>query len=410
MKIIHISDLHFGKMMYGYSMAVEDQPYWIEQFIKLLIEEKPDAVIIAGDVYDRSAPSAEAVKLLSSLLTKISNLDIPILMVSGNHDSGDKLEFASELLESNKIYISGSINDGKIKCVQLNDEFGVVNFWLMPYIFPALVSSALNDYTIKDYDTAVRRLIANQNINQNERNILIAHQNVTANGVPAERGGSETMVGGVGEIDYTAFDMFDYVALGHIHSSQKIGRKTVRYAGSPLCYHFSELKNPKKGSVVINLAEKDADLKLEIKTIQPLHPLREVKGKFSEIIDYEKNCYGTGEYVKVILTDDIIPENALNSIKTFLETKHSVLMKLSRERESPGFNDRRDSNDVETKTVDELFCDFYFSNRNEYPDEKDMNIISLITEQVNKNISFTDSDIDDIIEYSLSLEKWQWNQ
>lgn len=406
MKFIHIADLHFGKSMHGVSLIDNnDQPYWAEQFIELVKAEKPQAVLIAGDVYDRSAPSADAVALLSDFLTEIAKLDVPVLIVSGNHDSGTKLSFASELLEANQVYISGSIKDGKIKCVKLNDDFGTVNFWLMPYVFPALAADVLGDKNIKDYDTAVRRLLENQNINFDERNVLIAHQNVMANGTSAERGGSETMVGGVGEINFIEFDGFDYVALGHIHAAQAMGRQSVRYAGSPLCYHFSELKRPDKGPVIVEINEKNSELKIRTELIKPLHPLREIKGSFADIISEEDQNNKRNEYVKVVLTDEQLPENAQAQLKAVLNSKGSTLMELSRYRKNINSDVLDSSAKAEEKTIDELFCDFYKSKTDLFPDEQQMKIISFVTELISRECdSSAEDDADKIIKLLLEQE------
>lgn len=406
MKFIHIADLHFGKSIHGVSLIDNhDQSYWAEQFIELVKNEKPDAVLIAGDVYDRSAPSADAVELLDTFLTKIAEQNVPVLIISGNHDSGKKLSFASKLLEAKQVYISGSISNGNIKCVKFDDEYGTVNFWLMPYIFPALVADALDDNSIKDYDTAVRKLLENQNINFDERNVLVAHQNVMANGIPAERGGSETMVGGVGEINYTAFDGFDYVALGHIHSAQPMGRQTVRYAGSPLCYHFSELKKPNKGPVIVELSEKNSDPKIEPKLIEPLHPMREIKGCLADIIKNETESENKNEYVKVVLTDEMIPENAQPQLKAIFDSKSSILMELSRERRNTYTETLDSSSEVENRTIDEMFCEFYNSKTDSLPDEKQMEIISFIVEQINRNSEKSiDEDVEKIVDFVLEQE------
>ena len=236
MRFLHLADLHLGKSLHGISLLESgDQADWVRRFLELSGELRPDAVLIAGDVYDRSAPSGDAVELLSELLSGLAQQGIPVLLTAGNHDSGQRLGFLKELLGKEGIHIAGTLpKGGKLPCVTLQDPWGPVHFWLMPYVFPALVAQALEDESIRDYDTAVRRLLQAQDIDFSERNVLIAHQNVTANGVECERGGSETMVGGLGEVDVSAFEGFTYVALGHIHAAYPVGRESVRYAGSPL--------------------------------------------------------------------------------------------------------------------------------------------------------------------------------
>ena len=204
MRILHIADLHFGKSIHGVSMLENgDQGYWVDRFLALADEKTPDAVVIAGDVYDRSAPSGDAVELLSRMLTSLSELHIPVLMCAGNHDSVQRLSFLNSLLAREGLHISGALyGTDQLVRVTLEDEYGPVTFWLMPYVYPAMISQALGEESLRDYDAAIRALLDRQNVDFSQRNLLIAHQNVTANGAEVERGGSESMIGGVGQIDY----------------------------------------------------------------------------------------------------------------------------------------------------------------------------------------------------------------
>lgn len=411
MKLIHIADLHFGKNLHGFSLIENrDQPYWAEQFLRLVEEEKPDAVLIAGDVYDRGAPANQAVELLDSFLTGLADLGIPVLMVSGNHDSGTKLAFANKMLESSRLYIAGSVSGG-VKRVRLTDAFGPVDFWLLPYVFPALVADVLGDETIRDYDTAMRRLLEAQNIDFSVRNVLIAHQNVMANGTEALRGGSETMVGGVGEIDYTAFDGFDYVALGHIHAAQAMGRPTVRYAGSPLCYHFSELRHPAKGPVIITLGEKGTQPEISTRLLPPLHPMREITGSFAEILEEEKERETGGEYLRVVLTDDHVPVDAGAQLKAVFESKGSRLMELTREVRSVG-SERNPAvaDGTGEKSVEELFRDFYQDRTGgELPDAAQWELLCFAAEQMRNagevSAKALDADLDALIRFAMGQEE-----
>ena len=242
MKFLHLADLHLGKSIYGVSLIDNgDQIFWARRFLEKAAALKPDAVVIAGDVYDRSAPSGDAVMLLNYILTELEQMDIPVMLIAGNHDSGQRLSFAGSILAKRRIYIAGSV-DAEITHVTVSDKdgSGEVTFWLVPYLFPAAAAQKLGDDSIGDYETAMRKLLERQGIDFSKRNVLVAHQNVTAGGREAGRGGSESMAGGVGQMDYRVFDGFDYVALGHIHASCSVGRREVRFAGSPLCYHFDE--------------------------------------------------------------------------------------------------------------------------------------------------------------------------
>lgn len=328
MKIIHVADLHFGKSLAGMNL-VEDQRDWARRFVEFVKVESPAAVVIAGDVYDRGAPSGEAVELLDKFVTDLLavNESLQVMIVSGNHDSGQRLAFGSAIFRKQRLHIVGKLS-AKIDSVVLKDEHGPVRFWLMPYLFPAAVAQVLDRDERLDYTSAVKALLDNQNFSAEERNVLVAHQSVMMDGVEAEAGGSETMVGGVGSIDGRVFDGFDYVALGHIHKGQHIGRDTMRYAGSPLCYHFDELKCPNKGAVVVALGPKGV-VGVEKLVIPPLHPLREVRKTFGEILEEEKSNGKTGEYVKVVLTDQrISPENSA-ALHALFEGKGSLLLELS---------------------------------------------------------------------------------
>ena len=273
MRFLHLADLHLGKSLYGVSLIDnKDQEYWKDRFLEKTEEIKPDAVVISGDIYDRNAPSGQAVMLLDSMLTRLESMEIPVLIIAGNHDSGQKLSFGGSILAKRNIYMAG-VADKEICRVTIpeKDGLGDVTFWLIPYLFPAMAAKLFEDESIRDYETAMRRLLESQNIDFSRRNVAVAHQNVTAQGKEARRGGSESMAGGVGQMDYRVFDGFDYVALGHIHASYHVGRRQVRYAGTPLCYHFDETRQPQKGPLLVELGEKGAPVTIETVAIPPPH-------------------------------------------------------------------------------------------------------------------------------------------
>ncbi len=382
MKFIHISDLHFGKNLFGYSMISEgDQPYWTEQFYQLVDEEKPDAILISGDVYDRGVPPREAVELLDLFITTLAEKDIPILMIAGNHDSGTRLAFGSNLLKDRKVYIAGEIQK-EVKHITLNDEYGPVTFWLVPYLFPAAVQVALNDDTIVGYDKAMRSLLKAQDIDFTKRNVILSHQTVMDNGTSPEMEGSETAIGGVGDIDVSAYEGFDYVALGHIHAAQKVKEEYIRYAGSPLCYHFGELRKANKGPVIVELKDK-GEFNYRIAKLPVLHQLREIKGLYNDILQAETSNTNKDEYLRVVITDELVPQDCRQNLLSIFEKKNSKLMELVHE---PA-NRTKVLEDVytgkESKTLDEYFNDFYRTrNNDEFPSEKDQSLITLIAEQV----------------------------
>ncbi|MBR5646952.1 MAG: exonuclease SbcCD subunit D [Treponema sp.] len=303
MKLIHLSDLHLGKKIKENSLQ-EDHVYILKQIIEIIQSEKPDAVLIAGDVYDRSLPSVEAVTLFDDFITKLSLLKIPVMIISGNHDSAERLTFASRLLKNNQIYISRKY-DGNAECVVLNDEYGKVNFYFLPFIKPAVVQQFYPDEKIETYTDAVSLAINKMNIDKSSRNVLLAHQFVTG----AQRSDSEELsVGGLDNVDSRVFNDFDYVALGHLHGPQTAGSERIRYSGSPLKFSFSEV-NQKKGVLIVEL---DKDGFKECRTI-PLVPLRDmikIKGKYDELL-LKKNYESLNleDFIHITLTDeDEIPD------------------------------------------------------------------------------------------------------
>lgn len=380
MRIIHIADLHFGKAIHGVSLLENgDQGYWVDRFLALMDEKKPHAVVIAGDVYDRSAPSGDAVELLSRMLTGLSERNISVMMVAGNHDSAQRLAFASSLLARQKLHISRPLfGSDQLVHETLDDDEGPVTFWLMPYVYPALIGQAIGDENLRDYDASVRALLARQDIDFTRRNVLVAHQNVTVNGREADRGGSESMVGGVGQIDFSCFDGFDYVALGHIHAAYAVGRETVRYAGSPLCYHFHETRQPAKGPVLVELGAKGEPVRIEVLNIPPLHPMRELRGAYEELRDGEIAVPRYNEYLRLVLTDRrLSPENTA-FFEDLFRARGSVLMDRCSEYDPFHENASAPSaNALEQKSLQELFSDFYAErNGGDAPDEKDMELLS----------------------------------
>lgn len=375
MRFLHIADLHLGKSLYGVSLIDnQDQVFWVEKFLEKAGELKPDAVLIAGDIYDRSAPSGEAVMLLNHMLTKLEEMNIPVMMTAGNHDSGKRLSFAGNILAKQRIYIAGMAEE-EIFHVTLpeRDGKGEVTFWLLPYLFPAMAAQVLSDESVGDYETAVRKLLARQKIDFSKRNVLVAHQNVTANGKEAPRGGSESMVGGVGQIDYRVFDGFDYVALGHIHASYSVGRKEVRYAGSPLCYHFDEIRQPEKGMLLVELSEKGSEVRITPVTVSPLHPMRELRGTYDSILESLEQDRSRGEYLKIVVTDRRITPEISELLRGQYKSRDSVVMELVSEfREFEPVSALSGEYGGE-KPIEDYFVELYLDRKGQTPPtEKDM--------------------------------------
>lgn len=400
MKIIHLADLHFGKSISGQSL-IEDQKDWISKVCAMVRSEKPAAVVIAGDVYDRAAPAEEAVALLDEMITGLLSADdhIRVFMVAGNHDSGIKLAFGSEILKKQRLHVVGTVSR-ELQHVTLDDEEGPVTFWLLPFTFPAAVQQVLGGETLRDYTSAIKALLALQPINPAVRNVLVAHQAVNWDGKSVEPGGSETMVGGVGSIDGAVFDVFDYVALGHIHKAQSVGRETMRYAGSPLCYHFDEAKFSVKGPVCVTLGPKGS-VYTEVKPIAPLHPLREIRGTYAQIVSEEGNNLTSGEYVKVVITDRYLSPSISDALRAMFLGRESVALEIKSEY-SELTAVRADGERVAERPLDQKFIDFWKARHGDTdPGEETVRLIRRLAEMMGNPGSTVDGDAEALVKFAL---------
>lgn len=311
MKFLHLADLHLGKRVNGFSM-LEDQAHILRQILAILDNEQPDGVLIAGDVYDKSVPSVEAVELLDGFLTELRARGVPVLLISGNHDSPERLAFGGRVMDSCGIHIS-PVYDGALAPVTLQDAFGPVHVWLLPFVKPAHVRRWFPDADIESYTDAMAEAVAHMDIDTAARNVLVTHQFVTG----GTRSGSEELsVGGTDNVDSGVFAPFDYVALGHLHGAQHIGRETIRYAGSPLKYSFSEARQHKSVTVV-TLGEK-GDVQVRTVALTPLRELREIRGSYDELTArsfYEHTTYRS-DYLHLILTDEQDVFDAMSRLRT----------------------------------------------------------------------------------------------
>lgn len=311
MKFLHLADLHLGKRVNGFSM-LEDQAHILRQILAILDDEQPDGVLIAGDVYDKSVPSVEAVGLLDGFLTELRARGVPVLLISGNHDSPERLAFGGRVMDSCGIHIS-PVYDGALAPVTLHDAFGPVHVWLLPFVKPAHVRRWFPDADIESYTDAVAEAVAHMDIDTAARNVLVTHQFVTGG---ARSGSEELSVGGTDNVDSGVFAPFDYVALGHLHGAQHIGRETIRYAGSPLKYSFSEARQHKSVTVV-TLGEK-GDVQVRTAALTPLRELREIRGNYDELTArsfYEHTTYRS-DYLHLILTDEQDVFDAMSRLRT----------------------------------------------------------------------------------------------
>ncbi len=310
MRFLHLADLHIGKRVNGFSM-IEDQKFVFEQVYNVIENEKIDGIIMAGDIYDKPVPSAEAVKLFDEMLTRLVSMDLPIFVISGNHDSAERIGFGSDILSAAKVYMSRVYN-GNLQKIELEDDYGKINVYLLPFIKPATVKNIYKEAEIKDYDDALAYVLNQEKIDETKRNVIVSHQFVTG----AMRSESEEVsVGGLDNVSVEKYDAFDYVALGHIHRAQHIGRESARYAGTLLKYSFSE-ENHNKSMTIVDLKEKG---NIEIKEIpvKPLHDLKTIKGKFSEITSEEfYKELKKEDYYRAVLTDEEDILNAIGKLKS----------------------------------------------------------------------------------------------
>lgn len=300
MKLFHLSDLHLGKRVYAFSM-LQDQRYVLEQVCALAEKHQLDGILLSGDLYDKPIPPVEAVQLLDEFLTKMQQMGIAVYAISGNHDSAGRVDFGSRILQQQNLHICGAF-DGKLYHVSKEDAFGEIHFYLLPFLKPATVSAFREGGESLTYAEAVKWALETMDIDTTKRNVLLAHQFVTWKGTAEESDSETKTLGGVDEMDASLFFDFDYVALGHLHSPQRIGRDTIRYGGSPLKYSFSELRQ-KKGVTLVEIQEK-GNITTEFLPLEPLHPLREIKGTLADLLEAAEEAGGSEDYVRAILTDE----------------------------------------------------------------------------------------------------------
>ena len=319
MKLIHLSDLHLGKRVNEFSM-LEDQQYILTEILQIIDREKPDGVMIAGDVYDKSVPSAEAVALLDDFLVCLAKRDLQVFLISGNHDSPERMAFGGRLMAQSGVHLA-PVYDGKVRPITLTDEYGPVNLYLLPFLKPAHVRRCFPEREILTYTDALAAAIEAMGVDTAQRNVLVTHQFVTG---AARCDSEEISVGGTDNVDVSVFEPFDYVALGHIHGPQQVGRETVRYCGTPLKYSFSEAKH-QKSVTVVELGEKGA---VSVRTV-PLTPMRdlaELRGTYEELTFrgfYDGTSYPR-DYVHITLTDEEDIPDAVSKLRII----YPNLMKL----------------------------------------------------------------------------------
>ncbi|RHW02589.1 exonuclease SbcCD subunit D [Clostridium sp. OF09-10] len=358
MKLFHLSDLHIGKRVNEFSM-IEDQKYILKRILDLADEEKPDGIILAGDIYDKQIPSAEAVQVFDEFITRLAGRAIPVFIISGNHDSAERLAFGGRLLNSRGIYLS-PVYDGSVTKIPLKDQYGTVWIHLLPFIRPSTVRHVFENEAdlVTDVQTAAETVIRHMEIDLKDRNILVAHQFVTG----AFRCESEDVqVGGLDNIDAAVFTPFDYTALGHIHSPQNVGTDRVRYCGTPLKYSFSEVDQEK--SITVVELEKKGTVRTSLLPLKPLRDMRKLRGTYLELTD--RSFYrdmNREDYIQVTLTDEDDVPDGLQKLRVIYPNIMQLLYDNQRTKTTQEVDAAQA---VEKKTEMELFYEFYELQNNQ---------------------------------------------
>lgn len=349
MKLVHLSDLHLGKRIHEFPM-LEDQHYILQEILEIIDREKPDAVLIAGDVYDRSVPSTEAVGMLDDFLVDLTARALPVMLISGNHDSPERLAFGGRVMERSRIHIS-PVYSGEASPVTLEDGHGPVDFFLLPFLKPATVRACFPEEKIESTDDAVRCAVRHLPRDPSRRSVLIAHQFVTG---AATCDSEELFVGGSDNVGADAFEGFDYVALGHLHGPQSIGN--VRYCGSPLKYSFSEMKQ-KKGVTIVELGEKGA-LSVESVPLTPRREMRELRGTYDQLtaLDFYRDL-DLDAYYRIILTDEDDKPEAIGCLRSIYP--HLMCLEYDNARTRGGGQIIEAIAELERKSPLEVFAALY---------------------------------------------------
>lgn len=374
MKFLHLADLHLGKR-YNELSLIDDQKYILGEILKIAAEEKPDALLIAGDIYDKSVPSAEAVELLDRFLNGLAALEIKTFMISGNHDSPERIAFGESFMARGGVHVSPVYN-GSLKRVTLSDGFGEVNVYLLPFIKPATVRRFFEDRAIDGYTAAVSAALEGVELDGNARNILVAHQFVTGS---KSSGSEEFSVGDIGNVDAGVFDGFDYVALGHVHGAQNVAGERVRYCGTPLAYSLSEAAD-KKSVTVVELKEK-GNLKVSEIPLEPMRKLVEIRGLYDELTarSYYENTTLQNDLIHVVLTDEDEVPDALGKLRIIYPFVMSLRYDNARTRAQAQL---QLDGTVSARTPFELFSELFKAQNNADMSSEQAEFVRALIEKV----------------------------
>lgn len=377
MKILHLADLHIGKIIFEQSL-LEDQEYMLNKIIEKIKAENIDAILIAGDVYDRSIPQAEAINLLDRFLNiLIKELKKKVFIIAGNHDSKERLGFGNKIFENEGLFISSKY-EGKIKKVKLQDEYGKLNIYMLPFIKPIEVKKYFDDESLS-YNETIKKIIEKENINEAERNIILTHQFVTAIGEEVERTESEVLtLGGTDNVDISNYNKFDYVAIGHVHRPQRIGRDTARYAGTMLKYSFSEV-NHKKTMPIIDFKEK-GNIDIKLVELKPLRDMREIKGPIEKLIEnYEEE--NANDYIRAIITNEEPVYDAIGQLRRIYPNVLKLEVQNSKILSNIEFK-TENLQKVKSKSEVELFNEFYKFQNNIELNVEQKNLIQEVVKEI----------------------------
>lgn len=363
MKIMHLSDLHIGKQIYEQSL-IEDQKYILNQILQIIKQENVTVLMLCGDIYDRAIPPSEAVLLFDYFLTELKKMNIKVLMIAGNHDSKERLSYAKNILENDNIFIETKVKD-KIRKISIED----VDFYLLPYTKPIDVKEYFPEVT--DYTSCIKELINNTDIDKSRKNIILSHQFVTGSNIDLQTSDSEVLsLGGMDNVDISVYNDFDYVALGHIHRSQKLLKEEIRYSGSILKYSFSESKYKKSVPIIDT-----TDMSIVLKELFPFRDLKDIEGNMDELLKNSSN-----DYIRAILTDEEELYDPINKLRK----KYPNILKIEFKNKRSIYNDYdKNIKNIKEKSVLDLFEEFFLSQNNISLNEHERDIINEIIKEVN---------------------------
>ncbi len=373
MKLIHLSDLHLGKRVNEFPM-LDDQVYILTKIINIIDDTKPDAVIIAGDVYDKSVPPTDAVALFDDFLYRLAKRNLQVFIISGNHDSPERIAFGSKIMCGAGIHMS-PVYSGAVTPITLSDEFGVLNIYMLPFVKPIHIRRYYPEERIESYTDALDIAIKNMPVDNSQRNIIVTHQFVTG----AQRSESEEIsVGGSDNVDISVFDDFDYVALGHLHAPQKMGRETIRYSGTPLKYSLSECNHEKSVTVVEMRGKGD----VEISTIPliPRHDMRSIRGSYMELT--ARSYYdgtATDDYLHITLTDENDIPDAIGKLRVIYPNLMKIEYDNKRTRENPTLSALAN---MAQKSPLDLFGELYEKQNNQPMSKEQSDFVADIIESI----------------------------